>query len=153
MNKKDLNSAKTACFHLIKFRPRSEYELRSRLLRKGYDKEIIDLTIAELSRIGLIDDLAFAKLWVESRIKKPLGINRLYFELKIKGVDKDIIEQVINEYGSTQKEEEIVRDLLKQKLKRLANLDKKKIKNRLWGFFLRKGFSKDIVFDVLNELK
>jgi len=151
-SKKDLSSAKKACFNLIKFRPRSEYELRSRLKRKGFEKEIIDKAIAYISKIGLVDDLAFARLWVESRIKKPLGLNRLSFELKIKGIDKKIIEQVISEFNLPQKEEEVVRNLLKQKLKKLSNLDKNKIKNRLWAFFLRKGFSKDIVFDVLSEL-
>ena len=79
-------------------------------------------------------------------------MNRLSFELKIKGIDKKIIKQVISEFNLPHKEEEVVRNLLKQKLKKLSNLDKNKIKNRLWAFFLRKGFSKDIVFDVLSEL-
>ncbi len=152
MSEKDLNSAKKSCFRLLKVRPRSEFELRSRLLRKGFEKQIVDLAIAEISRVGLIDDIAFAKLWVESRIKKPLGLNRLSFELKTKGIDKSIIDQVISEYNSPEKEEEVVRGLVKQKLKRISSLDKNKIKTRLWGFFLRRGFSKDIVFDVLNEL-
>ena len=153
MIKKDLNSAKKACFNLIKIRPRSEYELRSRLGRKGFDKEIINQAIAHISKIGLIDDLAFARLWVETRIKRPLGLNRLSFELKIKGIDKKIIDQVIKEYNSPEKEEEVIRDLLTKKMKKFSNLDKNKVKNRLWGFFLRKGFSKDIVYDVLSELK
>lgn len=151
-NKENFDKAKKACFRLLKVRPRSEGELRFRLSKKGFDKETIDKAILELSRIGLIDDLAFARLWVESRIKKPLGINRLYFELKAKGIDKEIIEQVLNDYKSPQKEEEIVRNLLKQKIKRFSSLDKNKMKNRLLGFFLRKGFSRDIVFDVLSEL-
>ena len=151
-SKKDLDSAKKSCLRLIKIRPRSEYELRSRLLRKGFEKEVIDRAISEFARIGLVDDLTFARMWVESRIKKPLGLNRLQFELKIKGIDKEIIEQTLNQYRSPEKETEVVRDLLKQKLKKFTNLDKNKIKSRLWGFFLRKGFSKEIVFEVLNKL-
>lgn len=150
--KKDLDSAKNACFRLIKIRPRSENELRTRLKLKGFDKGIIDETVLFLSKVGLVDDLTFARLWVESRIKKLLGLNRLYFELKLKGVDKDIIESVISEYKSPEKEEQIIRDLLKQKIKKISHLEKEKIKARLWGFFLRKGFSKDIVYQVLNEL-
>lgn len=137
---------------MIKFRPRSEYELRSNLSRKGFDKEIIEQAVAALIKIHLLDDLAFARLWVESRIKKPLGIKRLSFELKTKGINNSIIEKVISEYNFPQKEEEVIRDLLSQKMKKLSGLDKDKIKNRLWGFFLRKGFSKDIVYDVLSEL-
>lgn len=150
--KKDLSSAKRASYHLLKIRPRSEYELRGRLKIKGFQKEIIDSAIKELYRIGLLDDLAFARLWVESRIKKPLGLNRLSYELKIKGIDKEIIKQVISDFDSPEKEEAVVRELLQNKLKKLANLDKQKIKSRLWSYFLRKGFSRDIVYDVLREL-
>jgi regulatory protein len=149
---KDLKSAKNTCFRLIKVRPRSEHELRSRLLQKGFEKGIIEQAILAISKIGLIDDAAFARMWVASRIKKPLGLNRLYFELKQKGIDKEIIESVLSEYKSPQQEEETIRDLMQQKIKKFSGVDKKKIKERLWGFFLRKGFSKDIVYDVLSEL-
>jgi len=150
---KDLSSAKTACFRLLKIRPRSEHELRSRLLQKGFENKVIEEAIAAIAKIGLIDDLEFARLWVSSRIKRPLGLKRLSFELKQKGVDKDIIEKVVGEYNCPEKEEEVIRELLEQKLKKLSGLDRHKIKERLWGFFLRKGFSKDIVYDVLSELK
>jgi len=152
VSRKDLGSAKRASYHLLKIRPRSENELRSRLKIKGFQKDIIDSAIEELYRIGLLDDLAFARLWVESRIMKPLGLNRLSYELKIKGVDKDIIKQVISDFDSPEKEKIVVRELFQKKLKKLENLDKQKIKSRLWSFFLRKGFSKDIVYDVLREL-
>lgn len=151
-NNKDFNSAKNTCFRLLKFRPRSEKELRNNLIGKGFDKGVIDQVILEFSRLKLVDDAAFARLWVESRIKKPLGINRLSFELKIKGIDKKIIEQVINEYDCPEKEENIVRGLVEQKIKKLTNLNKEKIKNRLFGLLLRRGFSRDVVYDVLNEL-
>ncbi|MDD5355743.1 MAG: regulatory protein RecX [Candidatus Omnitrophica bacterium] len=149
---KDLSSAKTACFRLLKVRPRSEYELRSRLLQKGFENKVIEEAITAIAKIGLVNDLEFAKLWVQSRIKKPLGLKRLSFELKQKGIDKDIIEKIISEYNCPEKEEKVVRELLERKLKKFSGLDKQKIKERLWGFFLRKGFSKDIVYDVLNEL-
>ncbi|MFC1708908.1 regulatory protein RecX [Candidatus Omnitrophota bacterium] len=150
--KKDLSSAKKASYRLLKIRPRSEYELRNHLKLKGFQKDIIDSAITELHRIGLLDDLAFAKLWVESRIKRPLGLNRLSYELKVKGVAKDIINQVISKYDSPGKEEDVVRELINRKIEKIAHLDKTKIKSRLWSYFLRKGFSKDIVYDVLSEL-
>jgi regulatory protein len=152
VSKKDSASAKKASFHLLKVRPRSEYELRSRLKLKGFPGDVIDSAVVELYRIGLLDDLAFARLWVESRIKKPLGLNRLSYELKVKGIDKEIIKQVVSEYDSPSKEKEVVRDLLERRLKKISNLDKVKIKSRLWSYFLNKGFSKEIVYDVLNEL-
>ena len=150
--KKDFQCAKNACYRLLKVRSRSEKELRDRLEAKGFDNATIERAVVELSEIGLIDDEAFARLWVESRIKRPLGVHRLASELALKGINKQIIVQVLAEYSNPRQEEEFVRQALAAKMKKLKGLDKKKIKQKLWGFFLRRGFSKDIVFDVLNEL-
>lgn len=150
--KKDLERAKDACYRLLKVRARSEKELSDRLRLKGFDNNIIQQAIVALSEAGLVDDEAFARMWVESRIHKPLGIHRLDSELKIKGVSKEIISQVLSEYNSPQREEEAIRYLLEKRIKKLKGLDKKKIKERLWAFFLHKGFSRETVFEVLNEL-
>lgn len=147
-----LQSAKNACLRLLKVRPRSEKELRDRLHRKGFDDAIIEQAIAALVESGLIDDEVFARLWVESRIKRPLGMHRLASELSAKGIHKQIIEQVLAEYNNPRQEEQLIRQMVALKMKKLKGVDKKKIKERLWGFFLRRGFSRDIVFDVLHEL-
>ncbi len=150
--KRDFQSAKKACCRLLKVRSRSEKELRDRLRLNGFDSATVDQTILELTNSGLVDDEAFARLWVESRIKKPLGVHRLVTELEIKGINKRIIAEVLSEYTSPQHEEATIRQMLELKLKKLKGLHKEKIRERLWGFFLRKGFSKEVVFDVLNEL-
>lgn len=150
--RKDLQGARRSCYRLLKVRSRSEKELRDRLHVQGFDSGTINKAIFELSKIGLINDKAFARLWVESRSKRPLGAHRLASELQAKGIHKQIIAQVLDECSSPRNEEAAIRQVLEAKMKRLKGLDKKKIRERLWGFFLRKGYSKDVVFDVLNEL-
>ncbi len=155
MNDKNIDSlqkAKNYAFLLLKFRPRSENEVYQRLKKKKFDEGIIKETLIFLKGKGFIDDKYFAKAWIESRLKKPLGIRRLKIELKIKGIDKEIIDNQIQEIRKNYPEEDIVRGIAKDRLKKLKGLDSKKLKRRTQDYLLRRGFSPDIVMDVINQL-
>ncbi len=145
--------ARNYSFLLLKFRPRSEKEIYQRLKNKKFTPEVIRQTIDFLKDKGFIDDHYFARAWVEARIKKPLGIRRLREELKIKGIDKDIISDIIGQIKENYQETEIVSALIQERLKKLTNIDPLKAKRRTYAYLLRRGFSPDIVIDVLNRLE
>ena len=147
-----MNEALQYAFRLLKFRPRSEYELRQRLKRRGFPESIVKETLLFLKAKGLVDDLEFARIWVESRIKKPLGINRLKQELRIKGIDKELIEQVVEGVGSKYSEEEIINDLVHRRWEKLKHIQPQKAKRRLFLYLLRRGFSLDKVQEAINQI-
>ena len=107
---------------LLKFRLRSENEIRQRLKKKKFDVDIIEMTLSFLKDKGFIDDDYFAKTWIESRIKKPLGIRRLKAELSIKGINKAIIDTQINEIKKSYPEEDIVKGIENREITELENL-------------------------------
>jgi len=74
--------------------PRSISELRQRLEKKGCTPAITDRTLAELARLGLLDDREFAQSWVSHR-QKQRGPALLRQELRRKGIDRDLAEEVI----------------------------------------------------------
>ncbi len=81
-------------------RARSEWEVRDALRRSRFEPDVIERTVAKLKDLELLDDLAFARQWVEERAeRKGLGPRRVVGELRAKGVDKDIAEQALNEAG------------------------------------------------------
>ena len=149
---KDLLKAKKLTFNLLKIRPRSEYELVAYLTRKGFSKEIIKQTIDYLSRLRLVDDLSFARAWAESKAKQSIGKTRLRFELLKKGLKPNIINQVIEETFESVDEEKTVRGLVQRMMQKYSKLDKDTAKRRLWSYLSRRGFSKDIVMDVMSQL-
>src|SRR6476469_2429456 len=51
----------------LSFRLRSVYEIREYLKRKDWEPEVIESTIARLSDEGQLDDLVFAKAWIQTR--------------------------------------------------------------------------------------
>ena len=103
-----MNRALAYAFRLLKYRLRSEYELRQRLKKRGFPESVISETLLFLKDKGLVDDSEFARIWVESRIKRPLGIYRLKQELRTKGIDRGLIDEVIKRVGSRYNEEEAI---------------------------------------------
>jgi regulatory protein len=155
MNNKNtdpLQKARNYAFLLLKFRLRSEEEIRKRLEKKKFDTRVIESTLSFLKDKGFIDDNYFAKAWVESRIKKPLGIRRLKQELRIKGIDKEIIESRINEIRKDYPEEEIVKQIAKKRLSKIKGIESQKAKKRVYAYLLRRGFSPDIILEAVNQL-
>jgi len=148
-----LQKAKDYAFLLLKFRLRSENELRQRLKKKKFDADIIELTLFFLKDKGFIDDNYFAKTWIESRIKKPLGIRRLKAELSIKGINKAIIDTQIDEIKKSYSEEDIVGGIAKDRLNKLKGIDPQKAKKRVYAYLLRRGFSPEVVIDALNQIE
>jgi len=138
-------------FFLLKFRLRSENELAQRLKLKKFPEESIKAIISFLKEKKFIDDNVFAKAWINSRLRKPLGLRRIKQELRQKGVDKEIIEEQssgVKDYS----EAETVLDLAKRRLNILKGTDQVIAKRRIYAFLLRRGFSPEIVIDTLNQL-
>jgi regulatory protein len=146
-----LQKAKNYAFLLLKFRLRSENELRQRFEKKKFNTQIIERTLSFLKDKGFIDDKYFAKIWTESRVKRPLGIRRLKQELIIKGIDKAIIDSQINEIKKNYPEEEIVAQLAKDRLNKSKGCDPQKARRRVYAYLLRRGFSPEVVIDVLTH--
>lgn len=145
-------AAKNYALRLIKIRLRSEKEIRDKFKTKEYSPQVIEEAVDFLKKINLLDDRLFAKLWVESRIKRPLGLARLKYELKLKGIDKAIIEEAINRVKENYDERAVIGDVVRNKIKRMKGLPAEKIKTRLYGFLLRKGYPRESVFDALKNL-
>lgn len=138
---------------LLKFRQRSEKEIYQRLKKKKFDDNTIKETVTFLKDHGFINDTDFAKAWIESRLKRPLGLRRIRNELKLKGIDKDIIESLIGAIKKNYLEEDIVRALTEAQFNRLKNLEPQKAKQRVFSYLIRRGFSTEIIMQEINNLK
>jgi regulatory protein len=79
-------------------RPRSEFEVRSHLTRRGFVVNEVEDTIIKLKEARLVDDKIFAFLWKEDRdVLSPRGSYLLRQELKQKGIDPEIIHDLVQD--------------------------------------------------------
>ena len=146
--------ARNNAYSLLRMRPRSEYEIRNRLKLKGYDESIVEEIVALLKKTGDIDDLKFAKLWVESRMHlNPAGDIVLRQELKEKGVADSIIKATLEEKAKSYDEYEVAFSMARERFERLKKLDRRKAMKRLYDFLSRRGFKYDTVSRIIDELK
>jgi regulatory protein len=85
-----------AAARFLEVRARSVAEVRRRLTSSGYRPELVDGAIDRLLDLGLLDDEAFARAWVESRDRaRPRGERAIRQELGLKGVDRVTVDLVL----------------------------------------------------------
>ncbi len=145
--------ARAYVLRLLKYHPRTIFEVSDKLYRKGYKKEIIENLIKDFRERKYLDDKAFARLWVSSRMSlKPEGRYLLRKELQEKGVCADIIEEVLADTISGSDELEIARTVALNRKKVLGGIDKTKSKKRIYDYLLRRGFDFEMVYKVIKEI-
>ncbi len=143
--------AKSYALNLLSYRKRSELELKKRLKNKDYSKTSINQVIKILKRIGYVDDREFARLWIRDKQRKAKGPLQIKIELSKKGVAERIITaEMSNEYPMD-KEKEIAREFISKRIKRYDNDSYQKKKRKLFQALERRGFSFDIIHDLLAE--
>ena len=103
------------------------------LTRKNFNDINTENLLHEAQQIGLIDDLAYAELFAEGHLH--WGNLKIAYELKNRGVEKNIIAQALN---NIQSENERAKNLYENWI---HYLDEKKITARL----ISRGFSKQAV--------
>lgn len=143
---------KDKALKLLSRREHSRLELRQKLLRRDFNFSEIEPVLDELAERGYIDDERFAEEWIHSRKNsRPRGRFLIRAELKEKGVSSDIIEDKLNSMIAPSEEVEMAVELARKWL-RGKDRDQKSIENKLSRYLYRKGFSRDIIRDVISNL-
>ncbi|HXV81689.1 MAG TPA: regulatory protein RecX [Candidatus Binatia bacterium] len=133
------------------YRPRSEAELRNFLVRRGYPPTVIEKTLAKLRSLNYLSDEAFARNWARSRVETGrYGPKRVEQELRAKGISQVLIRKVMGEAFAQINESATAKTLLQKRFK-TNQLDDPKLLRRAASFLKRRGFSSDVIFDLLNE--
>jgi regulatory protein len=147
-------------------RPRSVDETRRRLRHLGYRHDLVDAVVAPLVELGYLDDEAFARAWVESRDRsRPRGAGALRRELSLKGVERAVIDAVIEERDTAPEKEpdageapgptpdEVAADrLLARKAAVLAReTDPRRRRQKAYALLARNGFSPDVISAALGR--
>ena len=143
-------------YRWFSIRQHSEKEVRDYFRVKGKEEIsqlVRDSVIEVLKKKGLVNDLEFAKAWVEARRKsKQKGIKALKAELFQKGIDKEIIEEVVRQQATGSSEEELARQALEKKMKFWKNLEPQVFKKKAFEFLMRKGFEYEVVREVIEKI-
>ncbi len=148
-----LERARAAALRLLKFRPRSESELKQRLAQKGFGPAAVEPLVSELKRQGLLDDTRFARLFVAQQMQaRPAGRRMLVSRLRAKGVAAELATQTVATEAAGEDELELASRLAAKRAPALEGLPRVAAQRRLFGYLSRRGFSAEIIWKVVREI-
>lgn len=144
----DFQQAYERALNYLSYRARTRAEVERYLANKQVDPQVIQTVVARLTEVGLLDDVDFARTWVEQRESlAPRSRRMLQHELRQKGVAPEDIALALEDLD----EVETAYRAAMTRASRYAHLDRQTFDRRLGGYLLRRGFSYDVVREVLNR--
>jgi regulatory protein len=130
---------------------RSRSELSGRLAKKGVPEPVAERLLDRFEEVGLVDDEAFARSWVQSRqAGKALARRALAQELRRKGIDDEVAREALDEVDPAD-ELASARLLVRRKLRTVSRLERDTAVRRLTGMLARKGYPAGVCFRVVRE--
>ena len=153
-NESEMYNIKESCFRYISGRNHSRFELRTKLFKKNYNRDLIEKVLDGFVLDGFVDDEKFAAEFLKNKLNKKNGPIKIKAELIKRGVSREAIESAFNvEY----EESAAFEGGLQIAMKKYSNLVKrkievKKIKPKLYSYLSGKGYPPDISNKILNEM-
>lgn len=132
---------------------KTRYQLAKILEKREIPNEIANAVLDRFTEAQLIDDAAFARAFVNSRLaisgKSRSVIAR---ELKQKGVSADDAHQALSIIDS-ELEDQTAYSVAKKRYQQLSSLAPEVRRRRLMGFLMRRGFSSSLTTRILRDLE
>jgi regulatory protein len=143
--------ARQICLRLLTIAPKTRAQLATALRRRGVPAEAAETVLARFTDVGLIDDAAFARAWVESRHhSRGLSRRSLSAELRRQGIETEEIREAVDTLDPGQ-EVATARRLVEQKLAATRGQPPEVRVRRAAGTLARKGYPPGLVFRLIKE--
>jgi regulatory protein len=144
--------ARQICLQLLTTAPRTRAQLAVALSRRGVPGEAAEAVLGRFADVGLIDDAAFARAWVESRhYSRGLSRRSLSAELRQRGVETEEIREAVDALDPGQ-EVATARRLVEQKMAGTRGQSPEARARRAAGTLARKGYPPGLVFRLIKEV-
>jgi len=150
-----------AALRFLESRARSIAEVRRRLVTNGYRPDLVENAIGRLTELGMLDDDAFARAWVESRDRtRPRGERALRAELHQKGVDRSVVDAVLEDRADTsndpdrpEADADAARRLLIKNARALERIaDPRARRQRAYALLARNGFDSQLASELVRTV-
>lgn len=143
--------ARQVCLRLLTLAPRTRAQLADALRKRGIPDDAAEDVLGRFADVGLIDDAAFARAWVESRHHgRGLSGRVLAGELRQRGIADEEIREAVAELGPDA-EVTAARHLVDRKLASTRGNAPEVRTRRLAGMLARKGYPAGLAFRVIRE--
>lgn len=136
----DARRAKEKALYLLEHRNHSKKELTEKIARTAASREAAQAAADHMEELGLVDDQAFARSYAKDLfLRKRWGPLRVKQELRQKGIDPELIQELLEEYGDEEQQLESLRAVLEKKYPGWQ--EDEKIHRRAYAGLQRLGYS------------
>ncbi len=146
-----LKKARSRALRFLTYRARTVKELETYLQQKEFAAGIVTSVIAEMKDYGYLDDNKFARDFVNYRKSRGYGKKKIQYELRLKGIARDCIEELIADSFDREEELNIIRDMLSKRMPTDGVIDRRWV-IRQASYLARRGFQENLIMNVLREL-
>jgi SOS response regulatory protein OraA/RecX len=137
--------AHNVSMHALTRRGLSSAEMTTLLRSRDLDSTDIEIEVARLEEVGLLDDRELAGNLVRTlQDRKGLGRSAITAELRRRKVDSVAIEEALSELDGDD-ELSRAREIAMKRAPQLRSLDAETARRRLGAFLMRKGYSGSVV--------
>jgi regulatory protein len=127
--------------------------LGRRLLRKGHPRAAVEAALERAAALGLLDDAAFARNFVQSRAARGRGPSRLIRDLLGMGVERSLIDRALAaEWPEGADRSSLPLALATKRAAQLGALPRQVKRRRLLAYLARRGFSGREVTEMVERV-
>lgn len=147
----DFEKAFDAAVRILKNRPHSFYELKRKLRSRGYEAQVTEDVLQQCARYNYLNDAEFARIYADELKSRGRGMRWIRRKLMEKGIAAEVIELLCQENDSDA-EAARAAQVFKRKLHSLVReSDLRKKRAALYRFMISRGFSPQIVLELLQD--
>ena len=138
---------------ILERKDQTEHQMTTALTDAGYFEEETSNTVEWLKELGYIDDLDYAKRYLEVLVAKGRGRMRIRQEMSKRGLSGEDVINIIDDGLSPELEREnALKIAVKLKDSLPEDIEKQKLMRKLSSKLVTQGYSYDIVNSVINSV-
>lgn len=146
----DARRAQEKALYLLEYRNYSKWELTEKIARTAASREAAQAAAGRMEELGLIDDRRFGEDYARELFsRKGYGARRAAQELRRKGLDQELVQELVEKYGSPEQSGENIRRVLEKKYPGWRADEK--VRRRAFAALQRLGYSYQEVREAMGQ--
>jgi regulatory protein len=149
----DIEAAYRTVLRCLELRSYARSDLGRRLLRKGHPSQAVEAALERATGLGLLDDAAYARSYVQTRAARGRGPSRLIRDLLAMGVQRSLIDRALAaEWPEGGDRSSMPLVLATKRAAQLGALPRQTKRRRVLAYLARRGFSGREVTDMVERV-
>lgn len=149
----DAEGAYRTALRALEIRSFARGDLTRRLIRKGHPRPAVEAALQRVQELGLLDDAAYARTYVQTRAARGRGPLRLTRDLVALGVERSLIDRALQaEWPEGSDHTAVPLALARKRAGQLNGLPRQTRRRRVVAYLARRGFVGREISEMVDQV-